>query len=73
MKEKVARIRYIQDQEREGYIIELLCDDEWGMNSFFPLVRRENAEESEEKKFIYFSILNKIDELQRLDYKIIFR
>lgn len=72
MKRKIARIMYITNKEREGYIVELLCGKDWVMNSFFPLTRRENAEENEEKDFIHFSILNKINELQRLNYKIVF-
>ena len=70
--EKLARISYINNEEREGYLVEILSDNEWGLNSFFPLTRRENAEENEEKNFIHFSILNKINELQRLNYKIVF-
>ena len=71
--EKIARIRYIKNEEREGYLVELLDDREWGLNSFYPLVRRENATEEEEKDFIHFSILNKINELQQLNYSIIFK
>ena len=70
--EKIARIRYIKNEEREGYLVELLDDNEWGLNSFYPLTRRENARE-EEKDFIHFSILNKINELQQLNYSIIFK
>lgn len=73
MKEKkLARISYINNEEREGYLVEILSDNEWGLNSFYPLARRENATEEEEKNFIHFSILNKINELQRLNYKIVF-
>ena len=70
--EKLARISYINNEEREGYLVEILSDNEWGLNSFYPLVRRENAREEEEKDFVHFGILNKINELQRLNYKIVF-
>ena len=71
--EKLARIRYIKNEEREGYLVELLDDNEWGLNSFYPLVRRENAIEEEEKDFVHFGILNKINELQQLNYSVIFK
>lgn len=71
--EKLARISYIKNEEREGYLVELLDDKEWGLNSFYPLVRRENATEEEEKDFIHFCILNTINELQQLNYSIIFK
>ena len=71
--EKLARISYINNEEREGYLVEILSDNEWGLNSFYPLVRRENARKEEEKDFIHFSILNKINELQQLNYSIIFK
>ena len=71
--EKIARIRYIKNEEREGYLVELLDDNEWGLNSFYPLTRRENATEEEEKDFIHFGILNTINELQQLNYRIIFK
>ena len=70
--EKIARIRYIKNEEREGYLVELLDDTEWGLNSFYPLTRRENATE-EDKDFIHFGILNTINELQKLNFRIIFK
>ena len=72
-KEKIARIRYIKNEEREGYLVELLDDNEWGLNSFYPLVRRENAREEEEKDFVHFGILSTINELQKLNFRIIFK
>ena len=71
--EKIARIRYIKNEEREGYLVELLDDTEWGLNSFYPLVRRENAREEEEKDFVHFGILSTINELQKLNFRIIFK
>ncbi len=71
--EKIARIRYIKNEEREGYLIELLDENEWGLNSFYPLTRRENATEEEDKDFVHFGILSTINELQKLNYSIIFK
>ena len=71
--EKLARISYINNEEREGYLVEILSDNEWGLNSFYPLTRRENAREEEEKDFVHFGILNTINELQKLNFRIIFK
>ena len=71
--EKIARIRYIKNEEREGYLVELLGGNEWGLNSFYPLTRRENATEKEEKDFVHYGILNTINELQQLNYRIVFK
>lgn len=66
---KKARIIY-ETEPREGYRVEIMVDNEWGTNSFFPLVRREYASAEEERNFIHFSILNKIKELHELGYEI---
>lgn len=71
--EKVARIRYIKNEEREGYLVELLDGEEWGLNSFYPLTRRENATEEEDKDFINFTILYLINQLQEFNYRIVFK
>ena len=71
--EKLARISYINNEEREGYLVEILSDNEWGLNSFYPLTRRENATEEEEKDFVHYGILNTINELQQLNYRIVFK
>ena len=71
--EKLAKISYINNEEREGYLVEILSDNEWGLNSFYPLVRRENEREEEEKDFVHFGILNTINELQKLNFRIIFK
>ena len=69
---KKARIIYegIEITNREGYRIEIMVDGEWGTNSFFPLVRRENASDEEDKNFVHYSIINKIKELHQLGYEI---
>ena len=71
--EKLARISYIDNEEREGYLVEILRDIELRLNSFYPLVRRENAREEEEKDFVHFGILSTINELQKLNFRIIFK
>ena len=71
--EKLARSSDINNEEREGYLVEILSDNEWGLNSFYPLVRRENAREEEEKDFVHFGILSTINELQKLNFRIIFK
>ena len=71
--EKLARISYINNEEREGYLVEILSDNEWGLNSFYPLTRRENAREEEEKDFVHFGMLSTINELQKLNFRIIFK
>lgn len=70
-----ARIRYQQEteKEREGYSVELWLDDDWCFDSFYPLVRRENAKEEEERNFVHFKLVNKINELQQYGYKIFFK
>lgn len=69
---KKARVKYVNDDRKEGYAVELFLDGEWAFSSFYPLVRRENANEDEEKNFVHFSLINKISELQELGYKILF-
>jgi hypothetical protein len=70
---KKARIRYINTEEREGYIVELMTEEGWDFSKFFPLVRRENAREEEEKNFVHFSLLNEIRELNEYGYKVLFK
>lgn len=69
-----AKIIYHSGKGRissEGYEIRIQgADGEWGMDKFFPLVRRENADADEEKNFIHFSFLNEIANLQAFGYKI---
>lgn len=73
---KKARIRYINDDKREGYAVEILSQEkfnfEWGLDSFYPLVRREGCDENEERNFVHFSLINKIGDLNRMGYKIQF-
>lgn len=73
-KMKYANITYRKDYNgQEGYTVEIRdSDGEWGLDSFFPLVRRENADQEEEKNFIHFGMINKISELQYLGYKVMF-
>lgn len=68
---KLARIKYESGSDvwGEGYRVEILTDDGWGLDTFYPLVRREGADENEEKNFVNFGILTKIEELRMLGYK----
>lgn len=66
-----ARIKYQENYNgREGYTVEIFSDGEWGLDTFFPLVARAGAEDTNEKNFVHFGIINKIAELQLLGYKI---
>lgn len=68
-----ARVKYYADYNgREGYAVEIHSEGEWGLDMFFPCVRREGADEDEEKNFIHFSLINKISQLTELGYKISF-
>ena len=70
-KERKARVIY-RDGDKEGYAVEILTEDGWGLDTFFPLVRREGANEDEEKNFVHFRILNKLRELKDLSYTVVF-
>lgn len=69
-----ARIYYHSGKGRiptEGYEIRIKgADGYWGMDKFFPLVRRENADPEEEKNFVHFSILKELAELEVFGYKV---
>ena len=72
-----ARIKYYRDYNgQEGYAVEICTErqafDDWGLDTFYPLVRREGADNEEEKNFIHFSIINKISQLKDLGYTVIF-
>lgn len=69
-----ARVKYYEDYNgKEGYAVEIFSEDEWGLNTFYPLVRRDGAGEDEEKNFVHFGILNKISELKEFGYEIDFK
>lgn len=68
-----ARVKYYDDYKgKEGYAIEICTrqSDDWGLDSFYPLVRREGASDEDGKNFIHFSIINKLAQLQELGYNI---
>jgi hypothetical protein len=68
-----AQIKYCADYNgKEGYAVSIFTDGEWGLESFFPLVKREGAKEDEERNFVHFGIVNKIAGLQNLGYTITF-
>lgn len=70
-----AKIQYEADHNgKEGYAIKVNgADGEWGLDSFYPLVRREGANPDEERNFIHFGIVNKIAQLLDLGYSVTFR
>lgn len=70
-----ARIRYYRNYNgREGFAVEICTErntfDDWGLDSFYPLVRREKANEYEERNFLHFGIINKITQLIDLGYTV---
>lgn len=72
-----ARVRYCIDYNgQEGYAVEIRPDgvafDDYGLESFFPLVRREGADAEEEKNFVHFGLINKISALRDMGYTVIF-
>lgn len=70
MKTKKARIKYCEDFDgQEGYAVEIFTNGEWGLDSFYPLVKRD---EHEENNFVHYSLINKIHELSDYNYKISF-
>ena len=71
---KKANVKYYENYYgQEGYAVEILNDGSWGLDTFFPCVRREGADEGEDKNFVHFSLINKIAQLNRLGYQIEFR
>lgn len=57
--------------KQEGFEIRTKgVDGEWGMDKFFPLVRRENADRDEDKNFLHFSVLSELATLETFGYKI---
>lgn len=68
-----ARVKYQKNYNgREGYTVEINVDGEWGLDSFYPLVKREGANEDEERNFVHYGIINKIAELNNLGYTVTF-
>ena len=74
MKPKKARIKYCKDfNGQEGYAVEVFTDGEWGLDSFYPLVKRDGADDNEENNFVHYSLINKIRELYDWGYAVSFR
>ena len=68
-----AVVKYYSDYNgREGYAVEIFSEGEYGLDTFFPLVRRENCDEDEERNFVHFGLINKIGQLNRMGYNILF-
>lgn len=66
---KKAQLRYLKQQDgREGYAINILIDGEWGLESWYPLVPRENGDG--EPDYVHWQLLRKLSFLQDLGYEI---
>ena len=64
-----AQLRYSKKEDgREGYAVNIQSDGEWTMDSWFPLVARENGDG--EADFVHWFLLNKLRHLQELGYDI---
>ena len=68
-KEKMkARVRYEKREDgREGYKVEIYSEGEWGLDTFFPLVAKAGAEDTD---FIHWTFVRKLSELQAFGYDI---
>ena len=71
---RFAQIKYEENfNGKEGYAVYIKDEEEdWGLDTFYPLTHRKNADVFEDANFISFRILNKINELIQLKYKIVF-
>lgn len=69
---KTARIKYYEDfNGREGFAIEIQdIDGTFGLDTFFPCVRRENADNDEDYNFLHYGIVTKIKTLLSLGYSL---
>lgn len=72
-----ARVRYCKDYNgQEGYAVEICTErqtfDDWDLESFFPLVRREGADQDEDRNFVHFGLISKISQLNDLGYTVTF-
>ena len=73
MKQRTARVKYetATDNGKEGYAVEILTDEGWGLDTYYPLVKRE-GEERDVCNFVHFSLINKLSELNSLGYEVYF-
>ena len=62
-----ARVRYVVQDGREGYAIESKVDGEWGLDSWFPLVKKEGVAETD---FVHWTLLHRLSEVQKMGYDI---
>lgn len=70
---KQVRVKYYSHYNggKEGFALEIKSTDneEWGLSYFFPCVRREGADEDEEKNFVHYRIINELKQAIELGYK----
>ena len=72
-----ARVKYYKDYNgQEGYAVEICTErvafDDWGLDSFFPLVHRDGADDEEERNFVHFGLIVKISHLRDSGYTVTF-
>lgn len=69
-----AQLRYHKKEDgREGYAINILTDDGWTMESWFPLVAKVGADaigKENETDYVHWSILRKLSQMQSYGYEI---
>lgn len=73
-KKMQAQLRYHKKEDgREGYAINILTDDGWQMDSWFPLVAKVGADaigKERETDYVHWSILRKLSQMQSYGYEI---
>ncbi|MGN0180386.1 MAG: hypothetical protein ACI4DY_13265 [Monoglobaceae bacterium] len=69
-----AQLRYHKREDgREGYAINILTDDGWSLESWYPLVAKVGADKvgaENETDYIHWSILRKLANMQDYGYEI---
>lgn len=69
-----AQLRFHKMEDgREGYAINILTDNGWGMDSWFPLVAKIGADKvgaENETDYVHWTILRKLAYMQDLGYEI---
>lgn len=73
-KKMKAQLRFHKKEDgREGYAINILTDDGWTMDSWFPLVAKIGADKvgaENETDYVHWSILRKLAQMQDYGYEI---
>ena len=68
-----ARVVYYEETNPmgEGYAIEVMLEDdeEWGLDTFYPMVKCEDDPRTA-KEFIHFGIIPRLSFIQSLGYEV---